>query len=253
MTETPNNGADAHPGQGASHAPGADGFVGRFLDLFRKPTRLMDNVGRKPRWWAPLLLIFVTVTFSSWMIMPIAAPEIVGQMQDSVLGMALPDEDMQEMKEGALDIPPTKRVLQALNDGVLNMIIILLFGLILGLFAQLTGGKVRYGQVLGITTWAAVPVYSLNMLVRIPLAYATGSVLRLSVGLAVLAPGADTGSFLFKVLYNYGDFFTWWGLILVIIGFRRVFGMALGPAILAVVLPWAVMMALSLGFMLLLM
>ena len=253
MTETTGDGSKEKSEPKESFAPESDGFFGRFLDLFRNPRRLMDNVGRHPRWWAPLLFIFVVVAFSSWMIMPIAAPESLGKMQDSVFGMALSDEDLQEIAEGAREITPTRRVLQALQDSIVNLVFIMLFGLALGMFAQLSGGQVKYGQALGITVWGAVPVYALNMLVRIPLAYATGSVFRYSVGLAALAPGADTGSFLFKVLYNYGDFFTWWGLVLVIIGFRRVFGMALGPAILSVILPWIVMMAFPLGIMLLFM
>lgn len=77
---------------GSGESPGevgSIGFFGRLVALFTSPARLMDDVGRHPRWWAPLLFILVVVAFSSWMIMPIAAPESLGKMQDSVFGMAL--------------------------------------------------------------------------------------------------------------------------------------------------------------------
>lgn len=250
MTETSNNGASADPGPGGSPAPVANGFPGRFLDLFRNPARLMDNVGRSPRWWAPLLLVGVVVMSFQWLTMPIAAPETLDNMRDSVFGKILSEEDLAEMSENTLETNPTKRILQALADGVGAVVSVVLFGLILGLFAQLSGGEVKFNQALGICIWGAVPAYAISLIVKLPIAFATGSILDYSVGLALLARGLGTDSFLYKVLFQYGDFFTWWGLALVVLGFRRVFRMALGPAILSVVLPWAVLTGIPLGIML---
>lgn len=253
MSEATGEGLPETPESNAPVSPVADGFLGRFLDLFRKPSRLMDNVGRHPRWWAPLLLIIFAVTAFSWLTMPIAAPEQVNNLQNSVFGRVLSEEDRAEMAESALDINPTKRIFQALADGFSALVFVVLFGLILGLFAQLSGGEVRFSQALGICIWGGVPVYVINVLVKLPIVFLTGSVLDWSIGLAALVQGQGSDSFLYKMLFNYGDFFTWWGLALIIIGFKRVFGMSLGPAILSVVLPWIVLTGIPVGIMLIMM
>jgi hypothetical protein len=81
----------------------------------------------------------------------------------------------------------------------------------------------------------------------------TESVYRVSIGLAALAGSEDPTAPLYQVLMTYGDFFTWWGLVLIVIGFERVFGMGRGPAALSVILPWALLSAIPLGFSLLFM
>jgi hypothetical protein len=213
----------------------------------------MDNVGRRPRWWAPLALVFVIAVGFSWLVTPISAPEQIDSMRDSIFGNILSEEDFAEMSARNLELGPTQRFLQALADGFAASVSVVLFGLILGLFAQLSGGDARFGQAVGICTWGAVPAYGLSLLVKLPIVLVTGSVLGVSTGLAFLVRNHGHDSFLYKLLFNYGDFFAWWGLALIVLGFRRVFGMALGPAVLSVVLPWAVLTGIPLGIMLVMM
>ena len=248
------NGSTEKPTSGElTGEAGPIGFFGRLVALFISPGRLMDDVGWAPRWWQPALLILLALYGFSWAVMPLSVAEQVENMQTSIFSKLVPDEAMQMQVDESRDFTPAKRSKQALIDSVISMTLMILFGLTLGLFAQLSGGRVKYSQALGICIWSAIPVFAVNLLVKIPMVFATESVIRPSVGLAALAPNAETGSVLFQVLYNYGDFFTWWGLVLVVIGFRRVFGLALGPAILSVVVPWVVLTAVPMGLMLLMM
>lgn len=254
MSEDNGNGS---PGTSAPRVPAGDpgpiGFFGRLFLLFRRPSRLMDDIGRHPSWWQPLLLVLVTIVGFSWTVMPITVVEQADGMRTSVFSRFVPEEDLQEIVDESLALTPSKRAKQALIDGVVTIVLVVLFGLVLGLFAQLSGGQVRYDQALGLCTWSAVPVYVFGILAKVPLVFATESVRRPSIGLAALVPNADVGSLQFNVLYNFGDFFTWWGLALVVLGFRRVFGLPTMPAVLSVVLPWIIMLAFFVGIMVVMM
>ncbi len=230
-----------------------DSFFGRFKDLFTNPGRLMENVGVNPRWWQPGLLVCLVMIGFSWMTLPISAPEQAELMRDSRLMQMVPEEAMNQQYEDALDISPTKRLTQSGIAGFTTWLMILIFGLILGFFVRLGGGEGSFKQALGIVSWGSLPVFVISSLVKLPLIMQTESVFKVNIGLAALLPGAEPGSALFQTLMTYGDFMTWWGLFLLVIGFEKVFKIGRSVAVLSVLLPWvllsAVPLALSLIFM----
>jgi len=230
-----------------------DSFFSRLADLFRSPSSLMDKVGRNPRWWAPGLLIFLVMIGFTWLVTPISAPEQLELMRDSKLMQMAPEDVWEQQYQESLDIPTSKIILQALTAGFTTWIMVIVFGFILGFFARMSGGQVKFKQALGITAWGAIPVFVIASMVKLPLILATESVYSVSIGLAALMRGGDPSSPLYQVLMTYGDFFTWWGLALIIIGYQRVFGMGRGPAIASVIMPWALLSAIPLGFSLLFM
>jgi len=224
-----------------------DSFFGRLTDLFTNPKRLMDNVGPSPRWWQPGLLVFLVMIGFSWFTLPISAPEQAELMRDSKLMELVPAEVSDQQYEDARNLTPDKRLTQTGIAGFTTWLMVLIFGLILGFFVRLGGGDGSFKQALGIVSWGSVPVFVIGSLVKLPLILATESVYKVNIGLAALMPGADPGSFLFQLLMTYGDFFTWWGLVVVIIGFERVFKMGRSPAALSVLLPWALLSAIPLA------
>jgi hypothetical protein len=230
-----------------------DSFFGRFSDLFTNPGRLMDNVGAQPRWWQPGLLAFLVMIFFSWMTLPVSAPEQAELMRDSKFMQMIPEEAADQQYEDALNISPAKRAIQSGSAGFLTWFMILGFGLILGFFVRMGGGTGSFSQAVGVVSWGAIPVFIISSLVKLPLILMTESVYKVNIGLAALMPGAEPDSALFMVLMYYGDFFTWWGLFLLIIGFERVFKIDRSVAILSVLLPWALLtvipLALGLIFM----
>lgn len=224
-----------------------DSFFGRISDLFANPGRLMENVGANPRWWAPGLLALIVMTFFSWTTLPVSAPEQAELMRDSKLMDIVGEEAADQQYEEALNITPAKRATQSGIAGFTTWLMILIFGLILGFFVRMSGGTGTFKQALGVVSWGAVPVFIIASLVKLPLILMTESVYKVNIGLAALLPGAEPNSPLFMILMTYGDFFTWWGLFLLIIGFERVFRIGRSAAILSVLLPWALLSAIPLG------
>jgi hypothetical protein len=118
---------------------------------------------------------------------------------------------------------------------------VLVFGLVLGFFARMGGGTGTFKQALGVVSWGALIPFVLGVAVRTPLILITSSAYRVTLGLAALVPDPDPTSPLFIVLATFGDFFTWWGLVVIVLGFERVFAMPRRSAAVAVLLPWALL------------
>lgn len=233
--------------------PVNDTFAGRLADLVAKPGRLMDRVGVAPRWWHPGLLILVLIAGFAWLTSPISGPEQLEMMRDSKIMSMMPEEQWQQQYDDALHPTLAKRVSTAIGAGFSAWVMVLLFGFILGFFARMGGGKGTFKQALGVVSWAALIPFGIGSLVKVPLVLATESVFRVNLGLAALAPGLEPSSPLFQVLMTYGDFFTWWGLFVLVVGFQRVFAMGRGAAATAVLLPWILCSAVPLGLTLLFM
>ena len=230
-----------------------DSFFGRLSDLIAKPSRLMDNVGLSPRWLLAGLLTSVLVGGFTYLTMPISAPEQMEMMRDSKLMQMMPEDQWQEQYDATLNMPQGKRVLQSVGAALATWVMIILFSLILGFFARMGGGQGTFRQALGIGTWAAIISFGLASVVKLPLVLATESVFSVNLGLAALLPDGDPNTPLYKVLMTYGDLFTWWGLIVMIIGYRQVFGMSQRSAAVSVILPWILLSAIPLGTSLLFM
>ena len=230
-----------------------DSFLGRVSDLVTKPARLMDNVGANPRWWQPMLLIFVLISGFTYLTMPISAPEQLEMMRDSKLMQMMPEGQWQKQYDESLDIPMGKRAIQAIGGGFTTLVLVLLFSLILGFFARMSGGQGSFRQALGLGTWAAVIPFGLASLVKLPLVLITESVFTVNIGLAAILPEGDPSSAVYQVLMTYGDLFSLWGVAVLIIGYRQAFGMTQKTAAVSVILPWILLSALPLGMSLLFM
>jgi len=224
-----------------------ESFSGRLTDLFTNPGRLMENVGANPRWWQPGLLVLLVMIVFSWFTLPISAPEQAELMRDSKIMEMIPEDVAEQQYEEARNITQDKRITQSGIAGFTTWLMVLIFGLILGFFVRLGGGDGSFKQALGIVSWGSLPVFAIASVVKMPLSLMTDSVFKGNIGLAALMPGGDPKSFLFQALMTYGDFFTWWGLVLVIIGFERVFKMGRSAAVLSVLLPWALLSAIPLA------
>jgi len=230
-----------------------DNFLGRIADLVMKPGRLMENVGAAPRWWQAGLLVFVVVGAFTWLTSPISGPEQMEMMRDSKIMQMMPEDQWQQQYEESMNPAPLKRALSAGGAGLSSWAMVLVFGLILGFFAKMSGGQGAMKQSLGIVSWASIIPFVIASLIKLPLVLATESVYRVTLGLAALLPDRDPSTPLFQILMSYGDFLTWWGLIVLIIGFQRVYQMSRSAAAIAVLLPWALATAIPVGIGLLFM
>ncbi len=243
------------PGGPATPPPfsGNDSVFARLGDLVMRPSRLMERVGARPLWWVPGLIVLVVVAVFAWLTAPISGPEQLEMMRDSKLMSMMPPEQFEAQMDAAVNITAGKRIQQAFFAGLSAWIMMIIFGLILGFFVRMSGGKGTFRQALGITGWAGLLPFALGPAVKAPIVLATESVFRVNIGLAALMPGGEPGSPVFQTLLAYGDFLTWWGLAVTVIGFSVVYGLTRKAAITAVVLPWALLSLIPLGFTLLFM
>lgn len=230
-----------------------DSFTGRLTDLVANPGRLMTNVGARPTWWQPGLVVFLFMAAFTWIVTPIQGPEQLEHMRDSKLMQMMPEEEWQRQYDEALDPPPAQRALSSIGAGFFIWVLVIVFGFVLGFFARMGGGQGTFKQALGIVSWGSLLAYVAGFLVKLPLVLSTESVMTVSIGLAKLVPGLEPSSALFQVLYAYGDFFTWWGLFVLVVGFEKVFGMSRGGAAVAVLLPWALLTAIPVALTILFM
>lgn len=230
-----------------------DTFLGRLRDVVVAPGRLMDHVKDDPRWWHPGLLIFLVMIGFTYVVNPISGPEQLELMKDSKIMSMMPEEVWQEQYEASLTMSVAKNLSSAVGAAFTTWIMILLFGFMLGFFTRMSGGTGTFKQALGVVSWASLIPFTLASIVKLPLVLMTESMLEVNLGLVALVPGAEPGSSLFAILTSYGDFFTWWGLVLLVIGFQRVFVMDRGPAAVSVLLPWALATAIPVGMALLFM
>ncbi len=255
MTDLTPGDVDAMSVQKPFAAPGApppvvdanDSIGGRLRDLVMHPGRLMARVGARPLWWVPGLVVLVVVAAFSWLTSPISGPEQMEMMRHSKLMSMMPEEQWQQQYDAAMNLSAAKRIFQAVTGGLMAWIMMLVFGFVLGFFVRMSGGKGTMRQALGITAWAGLLPFALGPLVKLPLVLTTESVFHVNIGLAALMPNAEPGSPLFQVLMSYGDFLTWWGLAVMVIGFAEVFGLTRKAAVTSVVLPWALLSLIPLG------
>lgn len=230
-----------------------DTFWGRLVDLVTNPVRLMDNVGVRPSWWQPGLLLFLMMVAFTWVVTPISGPENMENMRDSRLMQMVPEDQWQAQYDEAMNPTPAKLAISSVGAGFTTWIMVLIFGFILGFFARMGGGQGTFKQALGIVSWGSLIPFVFASIIKLPLVLATGSVYRVSLGLAALVPGLEVNSPFFLILQTYGDFFSWWGLVVLVIGFGRVFGMSRNAAAVSVLLPWALASAIPVGLAILFM
>ncbi len=231
----------------------SDSLWQRLKDLFVAPARLMDRVAEAPRYLIPGLIVLVVVGVFNYLTMPITGPEQMELMRDTKLMQMMPQDAWQQQYEQAMNPTPLKRALQTVGSAFSVWISMLLLGFILGFFARMSGGQGGFRQALGIVSWASLIPFGLGMVIKLPIVLMTESMYRVTLGLAAFAPGDDPLAPLHQILMAYGDFFTWWGLAVLVIGFQRVYKLGRGAAVLAVILPWVLVSAIPLGISLIMM
>ena len=215
-----------------------ESFLARLWAVFVRPGQAMEWVRERPRWLAAGLLLAILGAFYAVITLPIAGPEQMELMRDTRLMRMMPEDQWQTQYEESLNPTPTKRVTTGIGAAVATFVIVLIYGLVYLLFGKLAGGKGTFKQVMGVTFWAYLIPGGLGNLLRIPLIFAKQSVMEVSLGLAALAPKENMLSAGYQALYYFGDFFVWWSLVVMVIGFQKVHEISRGQAAVVTILPW---------------
>ncbi len=228
--------------------PSPDFLPLRLWDLFLHPTRLMDHVGRWPKWWhAGLLILLINGLATTW-VGPIVLEEYRSSSASSALDSLVSREQVEASLEKAMDSGERNKIGSILSTGLNSWAVTIIFGLVLGFFVKMAGGKGSFPQALGIVHWAALIPYGLGTLIKLPLVLYTGEYASITLSPAAFFPAEAVGSFFFVMLANFAEVTIWWGLLVVVLGFQRVFDLERGPAFLSVILPWALATGVMAGF-----
>ncbi len=230
-----------------------DHFLGRLVDLVAQPSRLMENVGFAPRWWQAGLLVFVVIAAFSWLTVHISGPEQMEMMRDSRFTQLMPAGEWERAYADAMDPSMAKRITQSLGAGISTWVMMMVLSLVLGFFAKMSGGQGKMKQSMGIVHWASIIPFVIMVLIKLPLVLITESVFSVNLGLAALLGDTDPTNPLYHILATYGDFSNWWGLFVLVIGYRTVYRMTTAAAAVSVLLPWALLAAIPLAITLVMM
>ncbi len=215
-----------------------ESLFSRLIAVFTSPDRAMEQVRESPRWLPAALLIVLVMGVFTALTTQIASPEQLELMRDSRLMRMMDEEQFQEQYERALSPTIASRVTAGVFAGIGTVIVTFIFVLVFLLFSKLAGGQGSFAQVLGVTYWSFLIPYGLGSLLRLPLVFAKQSVIGVSFSPAVLMSGADPLSAGYQAAYYFGDLFMWWGLVVMIVGFRKIHGFSGGQAAATVILPW---------------
>jgi hypothetical protein len=215
-----------------------DNVLSRLVAVFVRPGQAMAWVQENPRWLIAALLLAIVAAVYAAATVHIASPEQMELMRDTRFGRMMSDEDWQTAYDESLAPTTTKRITTGIAGAVAIFVITLIYALVYLLFGKLAGGKGSFRMVLGVAFWAYLIPGGLGNLLKLPLIFAKQSVMEVSLGLAALAPKDDLMSAGYQALYYFGDFFAWWGLAVIIIGFQKIHGISRGQAAVVTILPW---------------
>jgi membrane protein, antimicrobial resistance system len=198
-------------GQGIPQAPVEQGGASSaFLDVFKvlfEPTAVFERVAQRPRFLAPFLVmcaIQIAIYFAN---MPFLKAGMAAQMASRPAGGPDPSKFL---FIGAFFIP--------IGIGIA----LLLGGLILWMLVSVFGGEGKFGTLLSVASYAAVPSVVLLAIVGTIVLHLQGvgeisspQDMQPALGLDLLAPGAKgfMGAAL-KAINPFGI----WGLVLTAIG-----------------------------------
>jgi hypothetical protein len=230
-----------------------DHFLGRLIDVVMNPNRLMTNVAENPRWWQPVVLIAIIFAAFTYVTMPIAGPEQMEAMRYSKLMSLVPEADWQKQYDAAMNPTLAKRITDSFLGGVSSAVMVMIFSYVISFFVRMSGGVGTKSQGMGVGTWSALIPVGVASIVKLPLILMTESVYVVNIGAAAFLPDPGPHSKLYMLLSTYGDLITWWGIIVMVIGFQRVYSLSRGAAATSVILPWALMSLIPLGVALIIM
>ncbi len=223
-----------------------DGVLTRLRLILTDPARAMAMVRERPRWAVGALICLLAVGLMSATTIQITGPEQIDLMKDTKLGQAMSDEQLDEQYARFEEISTGRRIAAGVQAGLGILVTLLFLSALYHLAAKITGGQGGFRHTLGIVCWANIVGLALASLVKIPLVLARGSSMDLSFGPALLVADRGPLDALFQVLSLF-DLFTVWTVVLVVVGFEQVHGLARGRAAAAVVTIWLLVSLVMIG------
>ena len=219
------------------------GAFARITGVFFEPGKTFQDIGRRPTFLVPLLLIIVgTIAFTVAMGQHIGWQQIVRQSMEnsSRAAQMTPEQKEQAIATGA----KVASIMGYSSAIIVPLMYVIMAAVLLGMTAMMSAG-LRFKQVYAVVVYSGLPgilfaiLGCVVMFLKKPEDFNVNNPLMFNIG-AYLDP-QTTSKFIYSLATSI-DLFSFWMIALVAIGLKAVAGKKLssGGAWAAVVAPWAV-------------
>jgi len=223
----------------------------RLAGVFFEPKKTFADIGRRPRWWVPMVLLMVATIGYTYAISQHVGWEraIRKTLETNQRVQALtPEQREQAIERGA----KFGAMIGYIGAAIGPPITILFLAAILMGTARMMGGQLRFEQVLAVNSYASLTglVFVLLCVVVLflkpPDDFNIQNPLAFNIG-AFLDP-STTPKALFSVAGSI-DLFTFWRIALLAVGLSAAArGFSFGKALAAVALPWLLLVVAKAGW-----
>lgn len=191
--------------------------MSNVLNIFFSPGTVFTNLKgmEKPTWQVPFIIVLVVIALSAAFTVSVTQgnEEIMMQQEEAMRERGLSDEQIEQAMQ--VTQGPVPIVFGGIGGAVIMAIMLLVFALVLNLFIPALGGIKGYAMVFAVVCFSAMVLVPQAILKLILIATTQSPFVATS--LALLAPGVEKTSFLWRFLNSF-DFFVIWEMILVAMG-----------------------------------
>ena len=235
---------------GAPVAP-ESGFLGRIVGLWFAPEEQFPGIVARPTFWGPIaVLIALNLAFTAVWLQKVEPREFMQrQMEESGQWEKIPPDQRGDILEQQSGFFPIMAWVGAVVGT--PIMVALVAGILLGIFKLVYAAEFGFGQSMGITAWAFLPVAvittPLTMLVLwLKDDWAMNPSEALQANPSLLLDRNEVAQPLY-VLAGSFDLFVLWGVFLLAVGYGIAAKRSTGSAFVGVAIPWLVFVAARVG------
>lgn len=208
----------------------------RLIKIFTAPNEVFEAIMQKPTIWIPVLIVIVIQILSTL--------AMAGHLDEITL-MTLKAKGMEESQARAImDSTATIRKVSIYIGVVAAALLPVFKGGVTHVIAMLMGGKANANETLGVITHSYL-IQMLGVLLAAPIIFFTGNPL-FTFSAGVFMNSSDFGTPLYLVM-NYLNVFLIWYLCVSVMGIKKIHGLSWVKSALAVLLPFIVMVGMTLA------
>ena len=209
------------PGVKATEEGGLMGSLRRVVRVVYSPTKVFEELDRRPDWLVPLIICILVAAISSWVLIPNV---ILPAQREALESRGLTEDQLDAARpwlEGSR--PLYIGLASAVVVGALSFIIVA--GVFHLIFTLLLGGQANFGRTFAVVVYSFV-IGVLASMLKVPIELITKRTEGLtSLGLLLGKPDVSSGfahRFAYKFMDQF-DVFNLWILVLLGIGFSIIF------------------------------
>jgi hypothetical protein len=220
--------------------------MSNVLAIFFSPGKVFTDLKgmEKPAWQLPFIIVLVVIALSAAFTVSVTqgSEEVMIQQEEALRERGLTDEQIEQAKQFTQG--PLPVVLGGIGGAVVTAAMLLVFALLLNLFIPALGGTKGYAMVFAVVSYSALVLVP-SAILKLILVMVTQSP-YVATSLALLAPGIEKTSFLWRFLNSF-DFFVIWEMILVAMGITITRDVKKTSAYLLVFVIWFISIFIGIG------